>query len=294
MINFLKHKQIDKKRWDGCILNSVNGLVYAQSWYLDIVSPGWEALIEDDYKSAMPLPAKCKYMIPYLIQPRYTQQLGIFSNNPISPEKVKSFLHRIPRKFVWCDFNLNSHNPVNNLTGILNRYNYELNLATDYQEIYKGYNENTRRNIKKSLQAGTTFEVENEPDVFYELFKTNTKLNLPDIALAQLKSITEYSISNNYGEIVFTHNTNGQVIAGAFFLKAFGKIIYLISFTSDEGQQNSAMFQIIDEMIKKYASQPFIFDFEGSMIPGIARFFAGFGAEKTTYPSYQHSIIPFV
>jgi len=50
MIVYYKHNQIDFERWDKVITNSQNGLVYALSWYLNIVTPGWEALIEDDYE----------------------------------------------------------------------------------------------------------------------------------------------------------------------------------------------------------------------------------------------------
>ena len=46
MIAYLTHDQIDKSRWDDCIAHAVNGMAYAWSWYLDVVHPGWEALVE--------------------------------------------------------------------------------------------------------------------------------------------------------------------------------------------------------------------------------------------------------
>ena len=55
MIKHLTHNMIDKRRWDDCIAKSFNGSVYAWSWYLDIVHPNWEALIENDYERVMPL-----------------------------------------------------------------------------------------------------------------------------------------------------------------------------------------------------------------------------------------------
>ena len=63
MIQYLKHNEIDKKKWNDCIDHSVNNLIYSYSWYLDIVCPNWNALLEDDYTSIMPLTAGKKYGI---------------------------------------------------------------------------------------------------------------------------------------------------------------------------------------------------------------------------------------
>jgi len=60
-IKYLKHNQIDKQKWDSAIENAQNGLAYALSWYLDIVSPNWDALIFGDYEMVMPLIHKKKY-----------------------------------------------------------------------------------------------------------------------------------------------------------------------------------------------------------------------------------------
>ena len=56
---------IDKKHWDDCISKSFNGNVYAWSWYLDIVHPKWEALVENDYERVMALPSlRNEYDLP--------------------------------------------------------------------------------------------------------------------------------------------------------------------------------------------------------------------------------------
>ena len=103
-IRYFKHKEIDKEKWDTCIDNASNSLIYAFSWYLDIVSPNWEALIAGDYHLVMPLPAKRKYGINYLFQPKYTQQLGVFGVEP-SIEPVSDFISKIPKKFIFVDLN---------------------------------------------------------------------------------------------------------------------------------------------------------------------------------------------
>ena len=35
-IKYVKHKDIDKVKWDACIDNAPNALIYAYSYYLDV------------------------------------------------------------------------------------------------------------------------------------------------------------------------------------------------------------------------------------------------------------------
>ncbi len=287
MVRYLKHYNIDKQRWNDTIEQSHNRLVYATSWYLDIVAPGWEALVEDDYKSIMPLPAKKKYGIPYLIQPKFVQQLGIFSPNKIDTDLVNDYLHNIPRKFVWQCFQWNSKNPMNGIQGIGVRFNYELILKDRYESIFSNYNENTQRNIVKANKSGIQIEQMNDFCGFHQLYQRYSRHAPNEGAIYQLQQLIDASLSKRMGHIMMARNLKMEIVAGAFFLIAFDRIIYLTSFVTEEGYSNSAMFLIMDEMIKRYSSGLSVLDFEGSMIPGIARFFEGFGGVKTTYFEYK-------
>ena len=99
MIQFFSHKEINKRKWDECISSSVNGRVYAYSWYLDIVTDQWDALILDNYQAVFPLPFRRKCGIDYVYQPVFTQQLGLFSQAPLSPSLLEEFLAQIPARF---------------------------------------------------------------------------------------------------------------------------------------------------------------------------------------------------
>lgn len=59
----LKHCYIDFSKSDDCIKHSPSGRIYAMSWYLNVVSPGWLLLIADDYSIIMPLPVKSRYKL---------------------------------------------------------------------------------------------------------------------------------------------------------------------------------------------------------------------------------------
>src|SRR5512133_3076648 len=110
MIHHLRHQDIDKKKWDNCINTAVNRLPYALSWWLDCVSGGWEALVMDDYKALMPLPCKKKLGFEYLVQPFYTQQLGIFADDDKILSDTNQFLKEIPSKYRLVQMQLNDSN----------------------------------------------------------------------------------------------------------------------------------------------------------------------------------------
>lgn len=291
MICYLNHYQIDKDKWNECIDNSSNRLEYAFAWFLDIVSPGWEALVEDDYQSVMPLPTKRKYGLHYLIQPRFTQQLGIFSLYPVTEVTILSFLKRIPKKFVWCNINLNQANCTKAISMFRLRTNYELDLQAGYENIVKRYNKNTRRNLKKVVSSGISVELSDDTALFVELYQQHSNVKHAGIAIEQFSQLILKSFNNGIGRIVLAKNARNEIVAGAFYLEDRERLIYLASFTTSRGQDASAMFLIMDRMIERSVSQFNIFDFEGSMVPGIARFFKGFGAKKTTYPQFTYKVL---
>src|SRR5215831_14346953 len=97
-IQYLRHHEIDKEKWDHAISNADNGLIYAYSFYLDQMAKHWDALVLNDYEAVMPLTWNKKFGIYYLYQPAFTACLGIFGND-LTEEIVKEFIQYIPKKF---------------------------------------------------------------------------------------------------------------------------------------------------------------------------------------------------
>ena len=44
-LQYLHRTQIDTQKWDQCITNAANGLLYAHSFYLDHMADNWDALV---------------------------------------------------------------------------------------------------------------------------------------------------------------------------------------------------------------------------------------------------------
>jgi len=79
------------------------------------------------------------------------------------------------------------------------------------------------------------------------------------------------------------YNFENKLIAALCVLRSKNRLIYWLPVSNDEGKKTSAMFAIINELIKAYSSRDYILDFEGSRIEGIARFYEGFGAKLKPY-----------
>jgi hypothetical protein len=174
-ISYLKQTEIDTAKWDYCIAKSFNGMIYAYSWYLDIVCPDWDALICGDYESVMPLTQNRKMGFDYLFQPYFTQQLGIFSSHKIDYALVESFISAIPEKFKFVEINLNKFNCISGLRGykIAANITYELDLIHSYEKIFRKYKKNTIRNIRKAIHEKVSIVKGLKLDQVFDLVKTS-------------------------------------------------------------------------------------------------------------------------
>jgi hypothetical protein len=292
MISYKRPEEIDREKWDRCIANSVSNLIYPCSWYLDIVSPGWCGLIEGDYDSVMPLPVRKKYGIHYIIQPYFTQQLGIFSRPNPEPDRINGYLNTIPSFYRFIDLRLNFTNFVPGLPykTSLNS-NYELLLSEGVEKLRSAFSLNTSRNIRKSLENITI--TENIPAADHlRLIRNNPGVSEGFNKWQWLMDFTLKIVRLGTGTI-WGALDRGMLCASVLLLNHAGRIYYLVPGSTRKGRENMAMFAIIDRIIEKHAGQNLILDFEGSNIEGIARFYEGFGALKVLYPGITINRLPF-
>lgn len=295
-IKHITHKEIDTKKWDRCIAKSINGIVYAYSWYLDIVCPYWEALIYGDYESVMPLTQNQKYGVPYLFQPFFTQQLGIFSFNKIDKQLIQSFINSIPKKFKFIEINLNKYNQLEELDGYKTKLNknFELDLIENYEDIFRKYKKNNIRNIRHAIQNKVSIIKGLMPNEILDLVKTNNKIpGLKEGHLNMLRRLIAAALRYKSGYLYGAYTPQNMLCAVGFFVYSNNKACFILSVASEEGKDLRAMFLIIDEFIKDFSNRNMILDFEGSNIESIARFYRGFGANQFHYPSIRANNLPF-
>lgn len=290
-IVFVRHQDIDYDKWDRTIERSVNSIVYAFSWYLDEVCTTWDALVGGKYECVMPLTSNTKAGIKYLYQPFFTQQLGVFSPKPMDMETIRMFIEAIPAEYRYVDISFNTHNIVPADYSLMKRTTYELELHGQYEEIFGNYSDNTVRNIKKAK--------ENKLSIRYGLpvrdilaLKKREANNLSDNNYVVLERLMKTCIEKNravsLGAFKDTH-----LCAAVFFVLSAKKAIYLVAVSDEQGKNDRAMFLLVDHFIKTHIGKISILDFEGSEIPGIARFFHGFSAKAVNYSRVKINRLPW-
>lgn len=275
MIKFLKRTEVDEENWDALVAKHPSGLPYAYSWYLDAVTENWDALVLNDYEAVMPLPIAKKFGIPYVYQPDFCQQLGIFSLEK-NASLTKEFYRALSRKFLRYHVSQNAF--CETVEGFSKRVNFELNLNGSLHEIRSGYNENTKRNIAKANKAQLRFSA-NEIDV-------ETFLNIAWLPANGAKKRARLALAlqeQGLLQLWAVYDNDNELQAADLCVKTANRIIHLIPVTSEIGRKNGAMHFLLHNIIVAHQQQNFVLDFEGSSVPSIAQFYRSFGATEAFF-----------
>lgn len=284
---------METNRWDELISQSQCETIYPYSWYLDTVASRWSALLVEDYQFVMPVIWKQKFGLKFMYQPFYTQQLGVFSKEYVDPTLIRELLKRLYGKFRFGNLNFNTKNLVSeeDILSVYDKSNYVLGLDKTYQELHALFSTNAKRNIKRAgnhqqdIATDTTCEELLAFKREHDLIKRSEKDYLWLLNLLQ-------TIQGKDAGKIFAIRDSGKLIAAAFFAFSRTRGIYLVSASSEQGKEQRSMFKIVDYFIREHAGSGLILDFEGSNIPSVARFFAGFGARPEIYQGVNFDRLP--
>ncbi|MGB4844552.1 MAG: GNAT family N-acetyltransferase [Ferruginibacter sp.] len=293
-IKYLTYEQIDKTKWDNCIDNADNGLIYAYSFYLDSMSKNRDALVLNDYEAVMPLTWNKKYGVHYLYQPPFTACLGVFGKN-LDAKTINAFLNAVPAKFKYWDIYFNAGNffKLNNFD-LYERMNFVLDLNADYENLYKNYRDNIKRNIKKAeklnlvinrnIAVADVMALAKDQSGDFANFEQSDFSNFEKLykLLHQKEKATSYGV----------YTKEKQLLASAVFLFSHNRAYYIMVGNHPNGKTLGASHALINAFIKDHAGENLLLDFEGSDISSLAFFYSSFGAVEEKYSAIRLNKLP--
>ncbi|MBK9191237.1 MAG: hypothetical protein IPM77_06815 [Crocinitomicaceae bacterium] len=160
-MKLVERKNIDSEKWDAAVSASQTENIFMYSGYVEVVSPGWSALISGNYKTILPVPFTKKLKVRQFYQAQFTREYDVLGDD----FTIKQACEYLSENFSSVHFR-NGEKGI--LKGGKKRTHQLLNLQSDFT---KNYSTNAKRILKKS--SAYRAERSDNPEILITLFKVH-------------------------------------------------------------------------------------------------------------------------
>lgn len=288
----INRKALSLVRYEACLEAGGPAPVYAWPWFLDVMAGAWEALVWDDYRYVMPVAHRRKWGISYVYQPMFAQQLGIYPSPP--PGVARAFYEFLASRYPYIRYSASTGAEQATAAGfsVTPLHTRTLPLHLGYAAIAAHYDDYITQNLKKARGNQISVVSENHPGLFFAMLRKAREIPVPPVAWRNFRKLMEATLPDGRGLLLAARTPGGQPLAAAFFILWREKAYYMAVASDPQGRELRAGFAILDTFFREHAGKPLTFDFEGSSVEGVDRFFAAFGAGKTPYYLFHLNRLP--
>lgn len=276
--------------------------IFSKDWWLDSVcgTNGWDVvLVEKDVQIVGSLPyMKIKRAIFNVItMPQLTQTMGTYIKYPkgqkyykrLSWEKdmMSNLIDRLP------SFDSFTQNFDKSITNWLPFYwaGFEQTVRYTYvieniklEDLEKNFETDIRRRRRKAYEAGVEVIESDDIEKFYELNLMTFKRQDREVPYSfEMVKKLYVSCKENDAVKMYFAQINGDVIAANFLVYDDNTVYYLMGGIDPNKKDLGGMDVVQFESIKFALESGRAFDFEGSMIESIEKYFRSFGAIQKPY-----------
>lgn len=291
--------------------------LFSQYWWLDATCgpENWNVVLVEKggtIMAALPFMFKRKYGLHFSIMPPLTQTLGPW----LRPSKGKITAQYNQQKKLMTEliqglpkfdyFSQNFHHTIFNWLPFYwhgfsqtTRYTYILQNIKDHKKIFAGFQGNIRGDIKKALnrfKLKVRWDI--EIDSFFDLNELTFNRQRKSFPFSKktIKRIDTVCADRNARKIIGAQDADGRLHAAVYIIWDQHSAYYLMGGSDPNLRRSGANSLCIWEAIKFASAETEIFDFEGSMIEPVERFFRAFGAQQIPYLriTYQKKIVRFL
>ena len=275
--------------------------IFEQPWWLDAVAPDqWaEATVEKDghILARMPYYKTSKFGFQMLGMPHYTQTLGCWieetgAKNARKYAREKELLTELIEKLPErANINIDLDHNCDYLFPFVWKgckvsvvYSYRLEDLHDPEALWNGLADNIRREIRKAEKILTVEEDHPIEDLLVlqnETFKRQGRSSKEYDEL--IKRLDEALLAHDARKLLCAVDGEGRIHAASYFVYDEKCCYFLIGGADPELHTSGASSLLMWEGIKFASTVSKSFDFEGSMIEPVERFFRAFGGVPTPY-----------
>ena len=273
--------------------------IFSQYWWLDVVcgESHWDvALVEKGghIVGSMPYYMKKKWLFNIITMPRLTHSMGPYLKFPLKQRSFKklSFEKNVCQDLIsqlpstdyfyqnfggavsnWLPFYWNNFCQTT-------AYTYVVDIKS-LEQLDASLEPDIRRRRKKAVGLGLLVVESDDIKHFYELnkatYERHGKVIPYDFDL--VKRLFQACRDRGVVKLYFAQD-NSEVVAAGFFVFDNDTMYYLMGGIEPKYKSLGGMDVILYDAIKFAFSTNRKFDFEGSMVESIEKYFRGFGAEQ--------------
>ena len=276
--------------------------LFSQPHWLDAVcgEDSWDAVVLENNGvsvAAMPFYLEVKYGLRFISQPLLTQSLGPWLSpyegkyhKQLSRQKrlINLLIEELPSFDYFCQ---NFHYSITNWLPFywkgfqqVTRYTYVLEDLSDTDFVWSRFRENIRREIRKAskkLVIRTDLGIEKFLDLNLMTFKRQGIR--PPYSRKFVNRLDFTCKKQGSRKIFFAEDSDGNVHSAIYIVWDKHSAYYLMGGADPALRSSGATSLLMWEAIQHAATVTQKFDFEGSMIESVERFFRAFGARQVPY-----------
>ena len=171
-------------------------------------------------------------------------------------------------------------------------FTYIIDLARDISIIEKDYSTERRNDIKKAIKDGVETKQCTDFNIVKSLIKNTFDRKQASVDEAMVDKIL-FEFANKDNSFAFVSYRNNMPIATSFCIYDNDKAYYLLGGYDSKNKHAGAGAMAVSRAIKHSKELGISkFDFEGSMLPEVEKYFRGFGGDLTPYYSINKAKMP--
>lgn len=291
-----------EKYYDFCLENDIE--IFSEPWWLDITSGSnnWDVIMVEKgglIQGVMPYSFKdCKRKDINITQAILTPRNGIILNYPKKQKATSkvSFERKVIRELITKleELNLGSYNQNYgyNFKNWLPLYWNGFKQTSRYSyciEHNSGWNESDIDSVTRNLiRKAEKFVYVTEEISIEDFYKINSMtysrkgMKVP-YSLELIKQLDNECSNRNCRKILSAKDDKGNIHAAIYLVWDNNSVYYIMGGVNTEFKTTNATSLLLLNAIKFALSNNLNFDFEGSMIESIEKFFSSFGANRIEY-----------
>ena len=294
--------------------------IFMQDWWLDAVCAGkqWDVLLcvesadgshvlsvgEQDVQrerivAVLPYLIRKRAWMRYIIMPQMTQIGGAWLREDVAHDvqKVEAIGQTLVQQLsaLQLDYYY-QHYPIDSplveylrLQGfkVKERVTYRIEDLSNLDAVINAFSKNKKRQLQKALSLHADYNLNIEDFYRFHMDCLHQQGKAISYSREFLLVLERKTKRLSQSQVLAIRNADEQLLAAAFLVWDKHSMYYLIPCYSPLHKDSGAGALLVLEAIKLARKLGVAFDFEGSMIRGVAQHYKQFGSTPTTYYSVE-------